>query len=270
MRFSTFLNNKKCMEWKLNAQQGILFSLLYDCSNWAKEVIVDGQTYYFISRNLVINELPMFFEKPDTVYRNLKVLQEKGLIEYAKQGKKDLIRITEKGKSWNKFKENESDKNPDFKENSEKNPNELGKKSEKEAENSEKNPTNKRTNYIKKTNYKKENNKKEKIADFVNSLKKDESYKQLLFEFVKYRSEIGKKLKTTIPITELMKEFDNYEQLKEAIEIMRSREWVTAKAEWIENYKNSQGGSNGNNKRNNGKKNESYKPDYSKGFEDWN
>ena len=115
MRFSTFLNNKKCMEWKLNAQQGILFSLLYDCSNWANEIIVEGKTYYFISRNLVINELPMFFEKPDTVYREFKKLFEKGLIKYIKKDKMDLIRITEKGKEWNFSNfENNSEKNPTY------------------------------------------------------------------------------------------------------------------------------------------------------------
>ena len=115
MRFSTYLNNKKCMEWKLNAQQGILFSLLYDCSNWANEIIVDGQTYYFVSRNLVINELPMFFEKPDTVYREFKKLFEKGLIKYKKNEKMDLIRITEKGKEWNFSNfENNSEKNPTY------------------------------------------------------------------------------------------------------------------------------------------------------------
>ena len=137
MRFSTYLNNAKCMEWKINAQQGILFALLYEAPAWAKEEIIENKAYYFVSRNLILEELPMFFEKSDTVYRNLKVLQEKGLIEYIKQGKKDLIRITTKGKTWNEFKDN----------NSEKNPNNLGKKSEKELKNSEKNPTNNNTIY---------------------------------------------------------------------------------------------------------------------------
>ena len=137
MRFSTYLNNAKCMEWQINATQGILFSLLYEAPAWAKEEIIENKTYYFVSRNLILDELPMFFEKSDTVYRNLKALQEKGLIEYIKQGKMDLIRITAKGKTWNEFKEN----------NSEKNPNNLGKKSEKEPKNSEKNPTNNNTIY---------------------------------------------------------------------------------------------------------------------------
>ena len=147
MRFSTYLNNAKCMEWKINAQQGILFALLYEAPAWAKEEIIENKTYYFVSRNLILEELPMFFEKSDTVYRNLKVLQEKGLIEYIKQGKKDLIRITAKGKTWNEFKDNNSEKSPSSEQNSEKNPNNLGKKSEKESKNSEKNPTNNNTIY---------------------------------------------------------------------------------------------------------------------------
>ena len=147
MRFSTYLNNAKCMEWKINATQGILFALLYEAPAWAKEEIIENKTYYFVSRNLILEELPMFFEKSDTVYRNLKVLQEKGLIEYIKQGKKDLIRITIKGKTWNEFKDNNSEKSPSFEQNSEKNPNNLGKKSEKELKNSEKNPTNNNTIY---------------------------------------------------------------------------------------------------------------------------
>ena len=147
MRFSTYLNNAKCMEWKINAQQGILFALLYEAPAWAKEEIIENRTYYFVSRNLILEELPMFFEKSDTVYRNLKALQEKGLIEYIKQGKKDLIRITAKGKTWNEFKDNNSEKSPSSEQNSEKNPNNLGKKSEKELKNSEKNPTNNNTIY---------------------------------------------------------------------------------------------------------------------------
>ena len=151
MRFTTYLNNAKCMEWEINATQGILFSLLYEAPAWAKEEIIENKAYYFVSRNLILNELPMFFEKSDTVYRNLKVLQEKGLIEYTKQGKKDLIRITIKGKTWNEFKEKNSEKNPSFEENSEKNPSKFGKKSEKQEKNSEKNPTNNNTIYYKNT-----------------------------------------------------------------------------------------------------------------------
>lgn len=150
MRFSTTLNNQKCMEWKINATQGILVALLYEANAWANEEIIDNKTYYFVSRNLILKELPMFFEKADTVYRNLKVLAEKGIIEYIKHKGMDLIRLTEKGKSWN-FIENNSEKNPNFDSNSERSPSKFGKKSE---NNSEKNPTNKDTNIQKDINNK--------------------------------------------------------------------------------------------------------------------
>lgn len=150
MRFSTTLNNQKCMEWELNATQGVLIALLYEANAWANEEIINDKTYYFVSRNLILKELPMFFEKADTVYRNLKVLAEKGIIEYIKHKGMDLIRLTEKGKSWN-FIESSSEKSPNFDNNSEKNPSEFGKKSE---NNSEKNPTYKDTNIQKDINNK--------------------------------------------------------------------------------------------------------------------
>ena len=155
MRFITTLNNQKCMEWKLNATQGILVSLLYEANAWAKEVIIEDEVYYFVSRNLVISELPMFFDKPDTVYREFKKLSEKGIIKYKKHWKMDLVRLTEKGKEWN-FLKSEN--------NSEKNPSKFGKKSE---NNSEKNPTYKDTILHKDTNNK-DNNIYSAVINYLN------------------------------------------------------------------------------------------------------
>ena len=253
MRFSTYLNNKKCMEWKLNAQQGILFSLLYDCSNWAKEVIVEEETYYFVSRNLVINELPMFFEKPDTVYREFKKLFEKGLIKYIKKDKMDLIRITKKGKEWNFSNfENNSEKNPSSEENSEKNPSKFGKKSE---NNSEKNPTNKDNNiYYKDTNNKYIYRSKEFIEAF-------ESYKKM-------RKSIKKPM-TENSVKRMLKKLEKIGNEETAIKMLNEAEDKC----WLDVYKKEEG-NNGNNfnTRYSRKKDDKHskKPDYTKGFDDWN
>lgn len=263
MRFSTYLNNKKCMEWQLNAQQGILFSLLYDCSNWAKEVIVDGQTYYFVSRNLVINELPMFFEKPDTVYREFKKLFEKGLIKYKKNEKMDLIRITEKGKEWNFSNfENNSEKNPSSEENSEKNPRKLGKKSE---NNSEKNPTYNNTINI--------NNTRLILNNNIIYLFKSSEFKEKFDYFVQQRKLERKKEGNDLGILEI----DLYQKRlyelskgneKEALKILEKAIMRNWKDFYIEEGKN---GNSNNTKY--GRKQEdrhSKKPDYTKGFDDWN
>ena len=151
MRFSTYINNQKAIEWGLNANQAALFDLLNQAVSWAEEIIVDGVVYYWVSRNKVLEELPLFYKTSDTVYRHFSDLDEKGLIIYLKQGKhgdKDLIRLTEKGKSWNEFKPEQ------IRDNSEINPNlgdELGNRSEitrkQIRDNSEINPTNNNTNY---------------------------------------------------------------------------------------------------------------------------
>lgn len=247
MRFSTTLNNQKCMEWELNATQGVLIALLYEANAWANEEIVDDKTYYFVSRNLILKELPMFFEKADTVYRNLKVLAEKGIIEYIKHKGMDLIRLTEKGKSWN-FIESNSEKSPNFDNNSEKNPSEFGKKSD---NNSEKNPTYKDTNIqkdISKNN--KEKNKKEKkpneIQDFINNLTEDNEYKELLFKYIEYRKNIKKPIKTVLPIKKIVKDFSNWFALDEAINIAMEKEWTGLEPEWIEKHKKSKVFNNNN------------------------
>ena len=65
----------------------------------------------------------------------------------AVQSTDSILYSLDDGKTWNEFKENNSEKNPSFEENSEKNPSKFGKKSEKQENNSEKNPTNNNTIY---------------------------------------------------------------------------------------------------------------------------
>jgi len=220
MRFSTTLNNQKCMEWGINATQGILVALLYETNAWANEEIIDDKIYYFVSRNLILKELPMFFEKADTVYRNLKVLAEKGIIEYIKHKGMDLIRLTEKGKSWN-FIENNSEKNPTYKDTN----------------------IQKDINKNNKEKYKKEK-KQNEVQEFINNLDRDAEYKELLFKYVKYRKNIKKPLKTIIPMKKILKDFPDWFSLDEAINIAMEKEWQGLEPEWIAKYKQSKANNN--------------------------
>ena len=149
MRFNTSINNVKCLEWGINANQGALFDLLYQASSWAETVILDNEVYYHVSRNLVIEELPLYYNKPDTVYRSFGDLHDRGLIVYRKDGKKDLMKLTEKGKEWNKKLGNKSEKKPKFGNESEKKP-KFGNESEKTRneirKTSDSNPTNNNIN----------------------------------------------------------------------------------------------------------------------------
>lgn len=233
MRFSTYINNQKSLEWGLNANQAALFDLLNQASSWAEEVIVDGVVYYWVSRHKVIEELPLFYKTGDTVYRHFSELNEKGLIVYLKQGKhgdKDLIRLTEKGKSWNEFKLEQ------IRDNSETNPNkqtELGNKSEitrkQIRDNSEINPTNNNTNYKNTTDH---NNKKTTQKNSLALLADFGITGQLADDFMIHR----KACKAPITGTALkgfQREADKAGiPLAEAITISIERNWRGFKSEW--------------------------------------
>lgn len=224
MRFSSYINNQRCLEWGLNANQGALFDLLNQSASWAKEIVIEGVVYYWVSRNEVIKELPLFYSKSDTVYRHFKDLSEKGLIEYKKLDSKDLIRLTEKGKTWNEF-------------NSEINPT-LGNKSEETRieirNNSDLNPTNNNTNnkntndHINKKTTQKKSPTLELLAEFGIT-------GQLAEDFITHR-----KAKTA-PITRtalerLQKQADLAKlPLAEVAEVMIEQGWRGFKAEWLTN-----------------------------------
>lgn len=78
-------------------------SCLISLSTWADEIIMGDKVYYFAARQKILKEIPLFFKTTDTVYRNLIILKEKGLIEYFKFGIKDLFRLTNEGKKWNQI-----------------------------------------------------------------------------------------------------------------------------------------------------------------------
>ena len=160
MKYSSTINNIKCLEWDLTLSQAFLLDLLTYAPHWAQTEKLNGIDYYWVSRNKVLDEIPNAFKTADTVYRALKELHQKGVIEHQKLGRKDMIRFTEKGLEW-VFK---TAPTPDLKlgnkselgQNSEINPTKLGNKSEKTPKNSEINPTDNTTNSNKGTKDKKD------------------------------------------------------------------------------------------------------------------
>lgn len=153
MLYSISINQKQAVALGIsNVNQVFILDLIAKSPSWAKAVSVGDEVYYWLSRNQIVEQLPLLGIKPDTAYRHLKSLAENGFIEYLKQGKKDLVRLTDKGKSY--FTKSEI--NP----NSEIDPSKLGNESEK---NSEMNPTNKYYN-INKNN--KDNNALSRFGEF--------------------------------------------------------------------------------------------------------
>lgn len=121
MRYNISINQPKAIEWGLSLSEAFTFGFCYELPSWADAHEINGKVFYFASRHKVLKELPLLTDKPDTIYRLYKSLDDKGLIKWIKYGHMDLVNITVKGSTWNKF-------------NSEKNPSLLGKKSELSSE----------------------------------------------------------------------------------------------------------------------------------------
>ena len=104
MRYTISIDQTHSIEWNLSLSEAALFSFIYSLPAWAEQIHVNGQTWFFASRNKAIDEMPIITDKADTIYRLYKSLKSKGIIDWEKFGEKDCIMITEKGKNWNSLK----------------------------------------------------------------------------------------------------------------------------------------------------------------------
>ena len=127
MRYVITINQKQCLQFNLDKNQGALMDLLSQLSSWAKPVHIDGEVYYNLAYNKVVSELPMFFKTTDSVYRSLNKLKSIAFIEQKKVGKNlmNFVRLTDQGKAFLSF-----GKNPEASQGSEKIPTRFGKNPE--------------------------------------------------------------------------------------------------------------------------------------------
>jgi hypothetical protein len=101
MKYTLNVNQPKALELGVtNLNQAIIFDMLTTASSWAKTITINHSTYFWVSRNAIIDELPLLRLKEDTVYRHLKSLDKLGLIEYTKSGAKDCVKISQKGQKY--------------------------------------------------------------------------------------------------------------------------------------------------------------------------
>ncbi|WP_313596510.1 helix-turn-helix transcriptional regulator [Psychrobacter sanguinis] len=263
MRYTSSINNVKCVEWGVNLAQGQLIDLINQAPSWAKPHIVDNELYFWVSRNKVIEEIPVAYQKPDTVYRAIKDLASKGIIDHIKQGRKDLVRLTEKGMTWNvkdttqgdaklgnksDFKGGNSEINPTLSKNSEINPSKLGNKSEKTPQNSEINPTDKSTNYKNTNNHiNKKNTKKTEAKNLSDSKaykpeKPDLVSDQVWSDLLSHRK-IKKTSNTRTAWNVIFSQLEKAKQatghsLDQIITEWITRDWKGFKSDWYINIQN--------------------------------
>lgn len=189
MKYNITINQPLMIENNLNISQWCILDIISIAPTWCDAIIKDKEVYYWIARQKIAEELKALDLKPDTIYRYIKQLAELGFIEHIKDGKKDLIRLSRKGKNI-------------FVAMSEKNPNYyVGKKSD---NNSEKNPT-----------YNNTNKSQSKYDLFLSYLKKNCKYKTKVT-----KTKEGKKLFDNINNKQqLVKDYIQHQLVKEEFSV---------------------------------------------------
>lgn len=208
MKYTLVINHEQAITLGLNVNQALILSVISESHTWADPEIIDGEVYYWTARQKISEELKMLNLKSDTVYRNFKKLEELGLIEYIKSGKKDCIRLTKKGKSYTTKQLLENNTNTMSDEDpkngtvtmSDENPNKLGSSSENDSDLA---PTYNNTNIILILN----NNYYKKISKkIVEKIKKNPNINlKALADWLGY-----KKYKSIAPITKTINFLSQY------------------------------------------------------------
>jgi hypothetical protein len=127
MKYNIIINQKLCVDQNISLKAGALLDLFSELSTWANpEVFKDG-VYYQLAYNKILTELPLVFKTKDTMYRFVKELKDKDLIEQQKKGvnQQNFIRLSGKGKAALRV----GNKSEPY-QGSEINPKRVGKKSE--------------------------------------------------------------------------------------------------------------------------------------------
>lgn len=116
----------------INLNVGAVYNALRFAPTYCAAREIEGETYYFISRNMMCKKLALITDKPDTMYRYYKKLQQVGLVKLEKIGTQDYVHIiAEHAEKWN------SDVYPTLGRSSE----QLGCSSENTPQNSDVHPT---------------------------------------------------------------------------------------------------------------------------------
>ena len=101
MEYKIVIDQEKAKRYGLNKNEAALVCFCLRLPFWADQIKIKGRTYYFIARSKVVEELPYFYEKKDTVRRAFNSLKRKKLSHYEQKKGLDYVCPTRKVEGWN-------------------------------------------------------------------------------------------------------------------------------------------------------------------------
>lgn len=108
MQYNINIDMCAVFRWEINIQQAVVFAYIHTCPSWCTKDPNDGD-WFNISNGKLATELGALSDKRDTMLRYVLQLVDAGVIERKSIDKKQFLKITGKGMSWNR----QRDKHPD-------------------------------------------------------------------------------------------------------------------------------------------------------------
>lgn len=125
MRRYITIDQAFAIEYGLSQSEAYVYAYVLTAPAWCDKALLDDRVLLKLSRRKIVADMPLVTDKPDTMYRIMKKLADKGLVELSKANGDDLVWIEpDMSANWGYGeqlgkKSEYSEKNPN---NSEKNP----------------------------------------------------------------------------------------------------------------------------------------------------
>lgn len=104
MRYTINIDQEFAVMYDMTLTEVSCLAACFTLPTWSESYYIENKTWYWYSEEKMLEEFPLLFGVAKRVYKNLKILADKGFILLSNIGRKKILCFTEKCSEWNRPK----------------------------------------------------------------------------------------------------------------------------------------------------------------------
>ena len=104
MRYTINIDQEFAVMHDMTLTEVSCLAACFTLPTWSESYYIENKTWYWYSEKKMLEEFPLLFGVAKRVYKNLKILADKGFILLSNIGRKKILCFTEKCVEWNRPK----------------------------------------------------------------------------------------------------------------------------------------------------------------------
>ena len=104
MRYTINIDQEFAVMYDMTLTEVSCLAACFTLPTWSESYYIENKTWYWYSEEKMLEEFPLLFGVAKRVYKNLKILADKGFILLSNIGRKKILCFTEKCVEWNRPK----------------------------------------------------------------------------------------------------------------------------------------------------------------------